>query len=255
MSYGSIPVGATGSASLRDALNERALVGTFQLIGHPTVTEALVFAGADAIVVDAEHAALDLTTIEHLVRAGSGHVIVRVPEIGSAISRSLDTGAAGIVVPKVESAAQAAALVDAVRFPPLGSRGIGAARAARFGFGIADYLATANDSLLAIAMVETRAGLDSVEQIAATEGLDLVFIGPTDLASSLGTVIGSNEHQAAIHRIIEATLAAGKLVGIHCADAAEAERYAASGVRLLLIGTDVAFLASTASASFTGSRR
>ncbi|WP_166875915.1 HpcH/HpaI aldolase/citrate lyase family protein [Salinibacterium sp. ZJ450] len=255
MSYGSIPLGTAAPASLRAALDQGALVGTFQLIGHTTVTEALVYAGADAIVVDAEHAALDLTTIEQLVRAGSGRVIVRVPEISSAISRSLDTGAAGIVVPHVESAAQAVALVDAVRFPPLGSRGIGAARAAQYGFGMADYLATANDSLLAIAMVETREGLERVDEIAAVDGLDLIFIGPTDLAASLGTAAGSAEHRAAIGRIIEATLAAGKHVGIHCADAAQAAEYEASGVRLLLVSTDVAFLASTANTSFTDSRR
>jgi 2-keto-3-deoxy-L-rhamnonate aldolase RhmA len=252
MSYGTFVAPekpSLGRASLRQTLNEGPVTGTFQLIGHPAVTELLALAGAEVIVIDAEHAALDVTTLEGLVRAGDARgasVVIRVPEIGSYLSRSLDMGAAGVVVPMVESAPQALAVVAATRFPPLGARGLGASRAALFGLDIPAYRARANDEVLVVAMIESRAGLDAAASIAAVEGIDAIFVGPTDLASSLGAEAGSPEHRAAITAIFDAARAAGRHFGIHCADADDARRYAELGARLLLIGTDAQLFADNA---------
>ena len=257
MSYGSLQDGAGSQRqrSLRAAIAERSFVGTFQIIGSPTVTEVLALSGADIIVPDAEHAAFDLPILEQLVRAGDlrgASVVIRVPGIGNDLSRALDTGAAGVIVPRVESAAEAEAIVRATRFPPMGARGIGPARATSYGLDIPTYRERADDELLVVAMVETRAGLDAVDEIVAVDGIDVILIGPADLASSLGAPIGSSEHTDAVSRILETALAAGRQVGIHCADADSAALFRDRGVRLLLIGTDVSFLSDAASANLRG---
>lgn len=249
MSYGSLATGNTASGSLRDALLEGPVVGTFQVIGHPAVTELLAIGGAEVIVIDSEHAALDATTIEGLVRAGDVHrarLLVRVPAMEPYLSIGLDMGVAGVVIPHVQDGAQAREIVRATRFPPLGERGIGPARAAMFGLDMAAYLASADNELVVVAMVETRRGVENVDEIVSVPGIDVIFIGPTDLAASLGTAFGSEQHLDAIETVIAAALAAGKVVGIHCADAADARRWADRGVRFLLIGTDSALLATGA---------
>ncbi|MET0932855.1 MAG: aldolase/citrate lyase family protein [Mycetocola sp.] len=253
MSYGSLPVGESRPAkrSMRSAIDEGPLVGTFQILGSPAVTEVLALSGADIIVADAEHAAFDLPILEQFVRAGDvrgASVLIRVPGIGPDLSRALDTGAAGVVVPRVESAAEAEAIVRATRFPPVGARGLGAARATLYGLDLVSHRESANDDLLVVAMIETRAGLDAVDEIVAVDGIDVILIGPADLSSSLGAAIGSTEHTDAVSRILETALAAGRHVGIHCPGAESAASYRDRGVRLLLIGTDVSFLSGAASA-------
>ncbi|GHD46419.1 4-hydroxy-2-oxovalerate aldolase [Mycetocola manganoxydans] len=257
MSYGSLQSreNTEGERSLRSEITGRALVGTFQIIGSPTVTEVLALSGADIIVPDAEHAAFDLPILEQLVRAGDvrgASVVIRVPGLGNDLSRALDTGAAGVIVPRVESAADAEAIVRATRFPPVGARGIGPARGTSYGLDIPTYRERANDDLLVVAMVETRAGLDAVDDIVAVDGIDVILIGPADLASSLGSPIGSTEHTDAVSRILDTALAAGRQVGIHCADAESAAAYRDRGMHMLLIGTDVSFLSSAAVADLRG---
>lgn len=251
-----VPAGRGGS-DLVHALSRGPVVGTFQVISGPAVTEILVLAGADVVCLDAEHAALDIASLEHHVRAAEsvgGTVLIRVPEIAATLSRSLDTGAAGVVVPRVETAAQAAAAVAAVRFPPVGARGLGGGRATAYGLELGDYRRAANDSLLLVVMVETRAGLENLDEIAAVDGIDVLFAGPLDLASSLGVPAGGEVHQAAVRRILDAGLAAGRHVGLLCADAEEAARYAALGARLLMVSTDAMALARASSQQFHNTR-
>jgi 4-hydroxy-2-oxoheptanedioate aldolase len=256
-SIGTAPPPVRGESNLVNALERGPVLGTFQVMPGPAVTETLVFAGAEAVCLDAEHAAFDMGSLEHHVRAAQsvgGTVLIRVPEIGAILSRSLDTGAAGVVVPRVETAAEAAAAVAAVRFPPLGARGLGGGRAAAYGRRLEDYRSRANDSTLLVVMVETRAGLENVKEIAAVDGFDVLFAGPVDLASSLGVPVGSEVHEAAIRQILDAGLAAGRQVGILCADAAEAARYAALGARLLMVSVDAAVLAGALSQQLRDTR-
>ncbi|MFD1506659.1 4-hydroxy-2-oxovalerate aldolase [Georgenia yuyongxinii] len=239
--------------NLRAALAAGPVVGTFQVLASPAVTEVLALAGAQVIILDAEHAALDVTALEHHVRAArsvGGCAVVRVPEIGAYLSRSLDLGAAGVIVPRVETAAQARQVVEAVRFPPLGARGFGAGRASGFGLQMAGYRQAADAETAVVVMVETRRGLENVHEIAAVDGVDVIMVGPADLASSLGTEVGSAQHAAAVEAVFDAALAAGRHVGMHCADAAETATYAARGARLLLVATDSLFLAGSAARTF-----
>jgi 2-keto-3-deoxy-L-rhamnonate aldolase RhmA len=254
VSYGSLPLRAGQAGQvLRHAIDQDALFGTFQLVGHPAVTEILAVAGAQVIVADSEHGAFGVETLEQLVRAGDvrgASVVIRVLGPEAHLGSALDTGAAGIVVPRVESADEARTIVRGTRFPPLGARGLGAGRATVYGLDLVSHRATANDELLVVAMVETATGLAAVDEIAAVDGIDVIMVGPADLASSLGVPFGSDEHTAAITRIIDAARSAGRQVGIHCGDATEAAGYRSRGVRLLLIGTDSSFLATAASAQF-----
>ena len=252
--YGSQPAAPSAAKeSLRGLLQRGPVLGTFQVIGHPGVTEVLARVGAQVIVPDAEHAALDLGDLEQLVRAGQSagaHVVLRMPAADVSLSRALDTGASGVIVPRVESAADAAQVVRYTRFPPVGARGLGAGRATAYALDLATHRSRANDELLVVAMVETRAGLEAVDEIVAVDGIDVIMVGPADLASSLGVEVGGTEHTAAIERIVTAALAAGRTVGMHCASVDDARRHHERGVDFLLIATDAAFLASGASSNF-----
>jgi len=263
--YGSGYSGGNGStvppgrraSDLVGAMERGTVVGTFQVLPSPAVTEVLLLSGADVVCLDAEHAAFDIASLEHYIRAAQsvgGTVLIRVPEIGAVLSRSLDTDAAGVVVPRVETAAEAAAAVAAVRFPPTGARGLGGGRASSYGLALGHYRDGADDRLLLVVMVETRSGLANVKEIAAVDGVDVLFAGPVDLASSLGVPVGSEVHAAAVGRILDAGLSAGRHVGLLCADAAEAAHYAALGARLLMVSTDAALLARACSQQFHDTR-
>ncbi|MTD54970.1 4-hydroxy-2-oxovalerate aldolase [Amycolatopsis sp. RM579] len=229
---------------------EGPVLGTFVSVGHAASVEILATQGFEAVCIDAEHAALGPAEIESLIRAcdvSRVPSLVRVSGVGAEISRALDSGARGVVVPRVETAEEAAAAVAAVRYPPAGTRGAGPGRASAYGSALPRYLETANDDTVLVIQVETRRGVDNAEEIAAVEGIDVVFVGPGDLAVSLGVPGGSPAHSAAVERIIGAATAAGVLTGIFCLDSAQVERWAGAGVRLFLLGGDLLFLGSTAS--------
>lgn len=240
---------------LREALDERPLRGTFQEFGTPAVTELLGLAGADFVVIDGEHGTFPIDRLEDYVRAGavSGTaVLYRAASCNDQLARILDAGFAGIVVPRVESAEQACSIVDATHFPPIGSRGLGPGRAGGYGLALDDLRARGNAEAFVVAMVETKAGLAAVEQIAAVPGVDAIMIGPADLASSLDVEPASPELGQAIDRIRDATLAAGKHASVHCADATDIERREAEGYRLLPASIDAALLFAAATPLFTG---
>lgn len=179
---------------LKDRLDAGALKGTFQELGTPAVTELLGLAGADFVVIDGEHGTFSIDRLEDYVRAGSSSgtaVLYRAASSSDQLARALDTGIAGIVVPRVESGAQAHAVVDAVRFPPVGSRGLGPGRTSGYGVALDELRTSGNDEVLVVAMVETKAGLGAVDEIAQTPGIDAIMIGPADLASSLNVDSGS----------------------------------------------------------------
>jgi 2-keto-3-deoxy-L-rhamnonate aldolase RhmA len=243
--------------SLRAQLADRPIIGTFAGINAPAAVEALGWAGFDAICIDAEHGALGIADIENLIRAAdvtATPALVRVPELGPAVGRVLDAGAAGVLVPRVETGEQAAEAVRRVRYPPLGARGAGPGRSTRYGVSIGDYLAHANDDVLLAVQVETADGVHSVADIAGTPGVDVVFVGPGDLSVSLGTEPGSPSHAAAIDEILDAAGQAGTATGIFAGEPAAIERYAALGVRLFLLAADVVFLAQGAAAAVGDAR-
>ena len=175
--------------------------------------------------------------------------MVRVPGNNSeAIAAALDSGAEGILVPRVSSAEEAQAAVRATRYPPDGERGAGPGRASGYGYDIADYVAKANARILLAVQVESVRAVESIDSIAAVEEVDLVFIGPGDLAVSMGAFGpgGSERLDAAITKVIEACRSARKAVGLFRPSADDVARWREAGVSLFIVASDTMFLGAAA---------
>jgi 4-hydroxy-2-oxoheptanedioate aldolase len=226
---------------------------------YPIVAELVGREGFPAVTLDSQHGLWDiasLLTAIAQVRLGGAAPIVRIP-VGefATVSRALDFGAEGIIAPMINTVADARAYVSFAKFPPLGERSWGPHRATTLA-GIADqkvYLREANDLTVTFAMIETRTALDNCEAIAATPGIDGLFLGPADLSIALSN--GANvdpmaaEVDREIGRIAAAAQKSGKIMGAYCHTAERAVVLAKRGVRFLAVGSDMGFLrAGTAAA-------
>lgn len=230
-------------------------IGLWLGLANAYTAEIAAGAGFDWLVIDGEHAPNDLPAMVgqlQAIAASSSHPVVRAP-IGETwiIKQLLDIGAQTILVPMVETAAQAAALVRAMKYPPQGIRGVGAALARASNFNrVPDYLTTANAQTCLLVQVETVAALQAIEEIAAVDGVDGIFIGPSDLAADMGFLgrPGEPAVQDAVEQGIARIIAAGKPAGILTADEALAHRYIELGARFVAVGTDVTLLSRATSA-------
>jgi len=228
-------------------------IGLFVKIASPQVVELLGLAGLGFAVVDAEHAPIDVSQLDLMMLAGRAArlpVYVRVPDRQpSTLLRILDIGAAGVLVPHVDSAADAAAVVDACRYRH-GSRGYsGSTRFA--GYGTAGMRATldAAENVRILCQIESAGAVAAAADIAATPGVDGIFIGRADLALSMGLENAqAPEVLAATERAIRAGLAQGKQVGVLVNSAAERESYERLGASWFIHGTDQGLLMQAARA-------
>ena len=224
-------------------------------LGLPDTTCAEICAGAgfDWLVIDTEHGPFDLPAVlSHLqaIAAYDVPAIVRpVSDDRNLLKQLLDTGVQTLVVPMVEAPEQAAQLVRSVRYPPAGVRGLGTAlaRAARWN-RIPGYLHKANEQICLIVQVETIRAVQALPGILEVDGVDGVFIGPSDLSASMGH-IGNARHPdvvKVIRDILQKTRAAGKAAGILVLDPAQAQEYRDYGANMIGIGTDTLLLANSA---------
>lgn len=196
-------------------------IGCWLGLADPYIAEISASAGFDWLLIDGEHAPNDLRSItaQLQVLAGRGsHAMVR-PPIGETwiIKQLLDAGAQSLLIPMVESGAQAQELVDAVTYPPHGVRGVGSALARASDFSaIGDYLTTARDEICLLAQVENQKGMAALDEILAVDGLDGVFIGPSDLAADMGFIgkPGQAEVKAAVLDAVKRIVGSGKAAGI-----------------------------------------
>ncbi len=216
-------------------------------IPDPSVPEIMVREGFDCAVLDMQHGAYDYAVaiqgISNCALAGKP-AIVRIPvgEFPTA-SRMLDAGAAGIIAPMVNSVADAKQLAAFTKFPPVAERSWGPARALTLtGLAPADYLAQANGFSLTIAMIETRAALDALDDILSVPGIDGVFVGPSDLSIALSNGAGVNQLSPdvdkAMDHIVKRAKAHKKFASAFCGDGKRAAEVAAKGYQLMSIGTD-----------------
>lgn len=245
-------------SELRRAVRAREPVaGSWVAVGHPAVAELSASLGFEFVVLDTEHAPTDVETVENEVRAveaapGDTEALVRVPwNDPVAIKRVLDAGVAGVMAPMVESADDARALVDAVHYPPDGSRGIAAARASNYGLNFEEYVGSANDELLVVAQVESEAGVEAVEEIAAVERVDALLVGPADLSSSVGALgeFEDDGFSAAVERVLDGAHAHDVPVGTLATGPDEIDDWVARGFDFLIVGTDLGYLADGATAA------
>jgi 4-hydroxy-2-oxoheptanedioate aldolase len=227
-------------------------LGCWLSMATPASAEIAGGAGFDWVLIDGEHAPNDLSSIRAQLMALNGSassVLVRVP-FGEAwiLKRMLDLGVQSILVPMIDTAEQARAMVRAVRYPPHGVRGVGAGFARASGYGaIPDYQTTANDQICLLVQAESRTSIENIDAIAATEGVDAVFIGPSDLSADMGHLgnPGAPEVVEAILHGISRIRAAGKAVGIIAFGPGEAKRWADAGVQFIATASDVKCLAGT----------
>ncbi len=240
-----------------------AQIGLWLGLADAYCAELAANAGFDWLLIDGEHAPNDLRGMLGQLQAVApypSHPIIR-PVIGDTalIKQVLDIGVQTLLVPMVESAEQAQALVKATHYPPNGVRGVGSAlaRASRWN-SIPGYLDNADEQMCLLVQIENREGLANLEAIAAVSGVDGVFIGPADLSASLGHRgnPGHPEVQAVIEDAIARIRQAGKAAGILSADPALARRYIELGAAFVAVGVDTTVLMrglQTLAASFKGS--
>ncbi|GAB3600384.1 HpcH/HpaI aldolase family protein [Microbacterium tumbae] len=230
-------------------------IGMWVCSGSPLVAEIAAGSGVDWLLIDMEHSANSLDSVLHQLQAVAAYPVaplVRVPWNDPVIIKQvLDLGAQDLIVPMVSSAAAAEAAVAATRYPPHGIRGVGSAlsRSARWN-RVDDYLQGAGTHVSLTVQIETAAGVENAADIAAVEGVDAVFVGPSDLAASLGR-LGQQGHPDvldAVHRTFAAVQAAGKPVGVNAFDPATADAYLADGADFVAVGADVAMLARASEA-------
>ena len=236
----------------------RAALNGWLSIGNPFTAEIMAAQGYDSVTVDLQHGALDYGAALPMLQAmrASGVVpLARVPWLEPGIvMKVLDAGAYGVICPMVSTAADARRLVEAVCYPPQGARSFGPTRAL-YAAG-ADYAAEANGEILAFAMVETREAIENLDAIAATEGLDGLYVGPADLTFSLhgGRLAPAFDREEpemieVLQGVVAACRRAGIRAGLHCGTPDYAARAVGWGFDLVTVSGDSRLLAAAAQAS------
>ncbi len=221
-------------------------------LGNAFSAEVMAQQGLDALVVDMEHGLIDYTDVWSMFQGISQTdtvPVVRVPWNDPAtIMKVLDAGAYGVIVPMINTAEEAAAAVAACRYPPAGIRSAGPVRARIYGG--ADYMQAANDEIVVFGMIETARGLENLDAICATPGLDAVYIGPADLSFALGLPPqGDNEHPLHLEtcdRIRDTAHKYGKRAGMHTSAPAFAARCIARGFDTVAVASDIGGMAEAA---------
>ena len=226
----------------------------------PIVAELVGREGFPAVTLDAQHGLWDIATLVAgiaQVRQGGAAAMVRIP-VGqfATASRALDFGAEGIIAPMINTPADARAYVSFTKFPPLGERSWGPHRATTLA-GITDqktYLRDANEMVVTFAMIETREAMNNLAAIAAVPGIDVLFVGPSDLSIALTDGATVDPHsvavEVALEKVVAAARGAGKIAGLYCISAERALACTRRGFRFMAVGSDLGFLrAGTAAAS------
>ena len=224
-------------------------LGIWNSIPGPLVVEILASAGFDWVLLDTEHSLTDIPDLLAMLQAQAGYpgsAVVRIAGQDSVLmKRVLDMGAQTVMVPYVQSAEEAAAVVRAMRYAPRGMRGVsGMSRATRYG-QVRDYAKRAEEELCLIVQVETAGAVGRIADIAAVDGVDALFIGPADLAASMGHPgdLAHPEVVAMIERAIKAIVAAGKPAGILVLDQGFARQCMGWGTTFTAVGIDMSILA------------
>jgi 2-dehydro-3-deoxyglucarate aldolase len=241
--------------TLRARLREgRASFGSWLQSGNSAVAEVMAKAGFEWLAIDLEHSSTDLETTFTLIQvidlAGCAPLVRLSANDPVQAKRVMDAGAWGVIVPSVQSADEARQAVDAVKYPPDGTRGVGLGRAHGYGPGFLAYLAACREGSVVVPMIEQQTGVEHVEEILRVPGVDGVFVGPYDLSASYG-VAGNLSHplvHEAMQRIVAAARAAGKAAGIHVVHppVTQVADRLSEGFRLIAYGGDMLFLTPAA---------
>lgn len=227
----------------------KTAIGTHVSLAHPDATEIIANAGFDWLFIDLEHKPIDPENMHALIKAMKGTKaapVVRVPGKRQWLTKTaLDIGAMGILMPGIETRDEAAELVRSVRYPPAGVRGIGPRYAAKqWGISVADYLKVADGEILAIVLIEHAGAVQRIDEILSVSGIDLVFVGPNDLAASMG-LIGQPKHprvEAAVETVLEAARKKGLPAGTVVTNVEDANKRIEQGFQAIMVSHDTSFL-------------
>ena len=218
-----------------------ACLGCFISIGHPAITEIAALGGLDFVIIDTEHGDSDFQNVINHIRAAEVHGVTPIVRVTShdrkQIGRYLDNGAYGVQVPMVGNAKEAKAIADSTRFAPMGERGVSGGRGNVF-WGkrsLSEGKEFSNEQVMSVCMVETRSGLEDIENIAKVPNIDVIFIGTSDLSGDMGLVPGCPEMESAISRILAACQANGVTPGIVTADPVDSRKRIAQGFKYVTI--------------------
>jgi 2-dehydro-3-deoxyglucarate aldolase len=244
------PYVAMPNAFRRDLRANKPLVGCWCSLASNITTEILGYAGFDWLLLDGEHAPNDMSSFITQLQAlkdSPSAPVVRPPWAEPVIiKRLLDIGFYNFLMPWIENADQARAAVAATRYPPQGMRGMGTGhRSNRYGY-VTDYFTTINDNISVMVQIESAQGVERAAEIAAVEGIDGLFIGPSDLSAALG-YLGQPNHaevQNAMARVLSAAREHQKPVGILAPVETDARRYMEQGMSFVAVGGDVGLLRS-----------
>ena len=230
---------------LREKLySGKTSLGTWLSIGSPDVADTLKQLPYDWFMIDLEHSTISIDTARNMMLALLDTKIAPLVRVGESdqylIKRALDIGAYGILVPLVNTREEAERVVNFSKYPPLGSRGVGPVRTAGYGNNLKDYVTTANDEILVGVQIETMQALGNTEAIASTKGVDLVFVGPSDLTMSMGLVTdrGNPKVAEAMQSVVKICEKTGKIPGTLAATPDEAKRAQRLGFRFISLGSD-----------------
>jgi 4-hydroxy-2-oxoheptanedioate aldolase len=242
--------GMTGDDLRRTLRDGQTLLGTWSCLGGMYALELVAASGFDWICIDLQHGLTGEGGLAGLLQAADAAGVPALVRVSSnepaSIGRALDLGAPGVIVPLVETAAAAAAAVGACRYPPLGSRSWGSMRP------VATDAAEVEEPLRVV-MIETERGVAAADEIAAVDGVDAIFVGPSDLSLSTSGTLGA-ELEPALARVEAACRDNEVAIGIACADSDRVKAACAAGYRLLTVGWDIGFLASGAAATLAAAR-
>lgn len=241
------PVNKFKAAMARD----EQLIGLWMGMAEPYTAELCAQFGYDWLLIDGEHGPNDLRTIMMQLQVLNGYQslpVVRPPSDDRILLKQyLDIGVQSFLIPMIESGEQAQEVVRSVRYPPNGVRGVGAGLARASAFNTTpDYLTSADDEICVLLQVETRAGVAAIEDIAAVEGVDGIFVGPVDLAADIGYLgkPGVPEVQAVVEDAFSRIKASGKASGILTSDVELAQSYKKMGANFLAVGSDIGVFGS-----------
>ncbi|MBN2088206.1 2,4-dihydroxyhept-2-ene-1,7-dioic acid aldolase [candidate division KSB1 bacterium] len=230
--------------------NKKITFGSWIQIGHPAVAEVLASTGLDWLAVDGEHSDIELQSLSNIFRALNGTAcepLVRVKENDTlCIRQALDAGAHGIIVPFVNSAAEAEKAVRAAKYPPVGVRGFSFSRCNRWGVDFESYAATANQNTAVIVMIESEQAVQNIESILRVQGVDGVFIGPYDMSGSFG-ILGQTTHPIMLNaykKILAACHEHQKSAGLHIVlpDQDAISKAIRDGFTFIALGMDNVFM-------------
>ena len=239
-------------SNIKQKIKNETTIGTFLSIPSSDITEILSLSGFDWLIIDMEHAPISIDKAQSMIQTISDEVIsIMRPTWNDPvlIKQCLDIGAQGLLIPWINNVEDAENAIKATKYPPQGIRGVGPRRASKYGKKYREYLENANDEIFLILQIETREAVENIDDILKTEGVDLFFIGPADLSTSMGYrgVVDTPEVVEIIDYLLDKSKELGVPAGIYVSDIENAILHIKKGFKFIALSIDYNYLLESTS--------